>query len=345
MAETGKTVLVAGGGGYLGVPLIRSLFDGGHRVRIVDRFFFGMEPLASVAEEPDLTIIRADTRTVDAKVFDGVDTVMDLSGLSNDPSCDLDYDATIAINHGGTLRVARLAKERGVRRYLFSSSCSVYGFGETRDLKEDDPYRPVSLYARTKMRCEEDLSDLASDRFAVSFLRNATLYGLAPRMRFDLAVNLMTLSAVRRGRIFIQGGGKQWRPFLHVQDCAKAFMLALDAPTEAIQMQAFNVGSNEQNYQIERLARVIASRIPGSEVDLIPDDPDKRTYHVNFDKITKTLGFHVDRDVPESAAEIAKALNDGSVADDIRTRTLDYYTYLLDAKKLLDGIVMDGRVL
>ena len=122
-------------------------------------------------------------------------------------------------------------------------------------------------------------------------------------------------------------------------------MLALDAPTEAIQMQAFNVGSNEQNYQIERLARVIASRIPGSEVDLIPDDPDKRTYHVNFDKITKTLGFHVDRDVPESAAEIAKALNDGSVADDIRTRTLDYYTYLLDAKKLLDGIVMDGRVL
>jgi len=345
MGKKDKTVLLAGGGGYLGVVVIRTLLDAGYRVRVVDRFFFGMDPLDSVIKEPRLEVLRADTRTVEADVFKGVDTVMDLSGLSNDPSCDLDYDATISINHGGTLRIARLARENGVRRYVFSSSCSVYGSGETRQLTEDSPYNPVSLYARTKMRCEEDLSDLASNDFVVTFLRNGTLYGLAPRMRFDLAVNLMTLSAVRRGRIFVQGGGKQWRPFVHVQDCAMAFKMAMEAPVDAVSLQAFNVGSNDQNFQMDRLAKVIALQVPDAVVDLVPDDPDKRSYNVNFDKIHDVLGFEAKRHVPESAAEIAEALGNGSTEDDIRTRTLDYYTYLLEAKKLLDTVVMDGRIL
>lgn len=339
-----KTVLVLGGGGYIGSVLTEMLLDQGHRVRVLDRLFFGRDVLAGLDGREGLTIVRDDVRYADQRVFEGVDVVMDLAGISNDPASDLAPQITEDINFGGPRRMACLAKRAGASRYLFSSSCSIYGKGDGHKLDEDSPKAPVSLYAKTKIAAEEELLKANDETFTVAFLRNATVYGLSPRMRFDLVINLMTLYAYKNRRLFVLGGGQQWRPLVHVRDVARAFILLMEAPAEKIAGQAFNVGSNDQNYQIYRIAQMVRDVVPHTDLEVVPDDPDKRSYNVSFDKIERVLGYRVEKSPYEGIVEVKQALERGRVDDTIRTKTVNYYRYLLDAEQLLKEVSYNGKV-
>jgi len=341
-----KTVLVVGGAGYIGSVITEMLLDQGHQVSVLDRMFFGRELMSPLEKRAGLSIVKDDTRYACASAFDGVDIVMDLAGISNDPASDLAPRITEEINLSGAVHMAQLAKEAGAQRYLYSSSCSIYGHsnGNGERLTECSPKAPVSLYARTKIAAEEELRKLNDDDFAVVFLRNATVYGLSYRMRFDLVINLMTLYAYKKRRLYVLGGGEQWRPLVHVRDVARAFLLMMEAPADKIAGQAFNVGSNDQNYQIYRIAQMVRDVVPHTDLEVVPDDPDKRSYNVSFDKIENVLGFRVEKTPYEGIVEVKQALEQGRVDDSIRTKTVHYYRYLLDAEKLLQEVSYNGRV-
>ena len=359
-----KTILVAGGGGYIGSVVTELLLDAGHRVRVLDRLFFGRDLLAPLEKREGLTILREDIRYAKPEALDGVDVVMDLAGISNDPAADLAPSITEDINLGGAVHIARLAKQAGVSRYIYSSSCSVYGHngldsgngnghgnghgagsnGNGHRLVEDSPKAPVSLYARTKIAAEAELLKMHDDAFTVVLLRNATVYGLSYRMRFDLVINLMTLYAYKTRKLFVMGGGNQWRPLVHVRDVARAFLLAMDAPREIVGGQAFNVGSNEQNFQVYQIAQMIRDVVPHTELEVVPDDPDKRSYDVSFDRIEKTLGFRAEKSPYEGIVEVKQALERGKVSDAIQTKTVNYYKYLLDAERVLQEVSYNGKI-
>ena len=358
-----KTVVVTGGGGYIGSVVTEQLLDAGHRVRVLDRLFFGRQVLAPLEKRDGLTIVKDDIRYVGPEVFDGVDVVMDLAGISNDPSADLAPSITEDINFSGAAHIARLAKEAGVARYIYSSSCSVYGHngaesayghgngngngngnGHDHRLVETSPKAPVSLYAKTKIAAEDALLKMHDDAFSVVLLRNATVYGLSPRMRFDLVINLMTLSAYKTRKLFVLGGGAQWRPLVHVHDVARAFLLAMNSAREKVGGRAFNVGSNEQNFQIYQIAQMVRDVVPHTDLEVVPDDPDKRSYNVSFDRIEKELGFKTEKSPYEGIVEVKQALERGRVQETIRTKTVHYYQYLLEAERVLQDISYKGRI-
>lgn len=339
-----KTVFVAGGAGYIGSTLCETLLNEGHTVRLLDRFFFGRKPIAGYEDHERLTVLREDTRYVSEEALKGVDVVMDLSGISNDPSCDLDAPITLSINVDGTKNLARVAKAAGVPHYIFTSSCSVYGTGEDLELREDSPKHPVSLYAKTKIDAEEALLAMADDTFSVTFPRLATVYGVSHRMRFDLVINIMTLYAYENRKIYVLGGGKQWRPLVHVRDVARAFLAIMDAPREKVHCEAFNVGSNEQNYQIVRVAQMVRDVVPYTEVEIVPDDPDKRSYNVCFDKIGEVLGYETTVTPYEGIVEVKQGLERGQIEDTIHTRTVNYYKYLLEAERVIQEVSYNGSV-
>jgi nucleoside-diphosphate-sugar epimerase len=339
-----STVLVTGGGGYIGSVLVGMLLDAGHSVRVLDRFFFGRELIADLEEREGLTVTKGDIRDTDPSLFEGVDVVAHLAGISNDPACDLDTRITEEVNMAGTLHVAQRAKDAGVSRFIFDSSCSIYGAGVQKVVDETSAMAPVSLYARSKIDAEAELAKLNDDGFAVITLRNATAYGLSPRMRFDLVINIMTLYAYQNRRIHVLGGGKQWRPLVHVRDIARAHLAVMEAPVELVQGEAFNVGSNEQNYQIYGIAQMVRDVVPNTELDVVPDDPDKRSYHVSFDKIERVLGFHVMNSPYEGIVEIKQALERGMVDDSVRTKTVHYYQYLLEAERIIREVSYEGAI-
>jgi nucleoside-diphosphate-sugar epimerase len=341
-----KTVLVLGGAGYIGSVIAETLLDQGHTVRVLDRLFFGRELMAPLEKREGLSIYKEDTRYADESVFEGVDVVMDLAGISNDPASDLAPRITEEINLGGAAHTARLAKKAGVGRYLYSSSCSIYGHnnGSGDRLNECSPKAPVSLYAKTKIGAEAELTKLNDEDFTVTFLRNATVYGLSYRMRFDLVINLMTLYAYKHRKLFVTGGGQQWRPLIHVRDVARAFLTVMDAPRETVSGQAFNVGSTDQNYQIYRIAQMVRDVVPHTELEIVPDDPDKRSYNVSFEKIERVLGFRAEKTPYEGIVEVKQALEQGRVDDSIRTKTVHYYQYLLEAERLLQEVTYNGKV-
>ena len=341
-----KNVLVLGGAGYIGSVVSEMLLEQGHNVAVLDRLFFGRELMAPLQKREGLSIIKEDTRYADISVFEDVDVVMDLAGISNDPASDLAPRITEEINLAGARHTARLAKQAGVARYLYSSSCSIYGHnnGTGDRLNECSPKAPVSLYAKTKIGAEAELAKLNDENFTVVFLRNATVYGLSYRMRFDLVINLMTLYAYKHRKLFVTGGGQQWRPLIHVRDVARAFLMIMDAPQELVSGQAFNVGSTEQNYQIYRIAQMVRDVVPHTELEIVPDDPDKRSYNVSFEKIERVLGFRAEKTPYEGIVEVKQALEQGRVDDSIRTKTVHYYQYLLEAEKLLQEVSYNGKV-
>lgn len=320
-----ETVMVTGAGGYIGTTLVPMLLDQGYDVRALDRFFFGKELLAA---HPRLTLEREDTRRLMSRHFEGVDHVIDLAAVSNDPSGELFQDATWQINHVGRERCARLAKDAGVKRYILPSSCSIYGFqGEGQIADEATPTNPLTTYARANERAEHGALPLADESFTVVVLRQATVFGLSPRMRFDLAINGMTFSAMQKGVLPLMRDGTQWRPMVHVRDTAAAQIFMLTAPAEQVNGQVFNVGSARATYQLKALAEEVARSLPRPVAIEWYGDPDHRSYRTAFEKI-EALGWHARLTAADGVCEIAAALEAGSTSRDSRTITLDWYREL-----------------
>jgi len=343
-------VFVAGGAGYIGSVLVSALLERGHRLTVLDRLYFGDTLARDRAQFGErLRVVRGDVRGFDQGLLGSVDAVIDLSGISNDPSCELEPELTRSVNVEGARRLAVAAREHGVGRYVFSSSCSVYGHGEGLGLTETSARRPVSLYARAKAEAEDLLLALgrASDgSMQVVCLRLATVFGLSARMRFDLAINVMTKNAYVKRRIVVDGGGRQWRPFVHVRDVARAFELALTSPAPGVGGEVFNVGSDGNNVQILNLAFRVRDAVPGTEVVHAPTDPDLRDYNVSFEKVHRVLGFRAERTVDDGIQEVLGALRDGTVdPEDRRGYTLSQYLFLRDAERAHRELAIDGRLL
>jgi nucleoside-diphosphate-sugar epimerase len=337
-------VLVTGAGGYIGCVLVDELLNGGYRVTAVDRYFFGEEVFARYKSNPNFQQRKVDIRDLRPQDFEGVNTVCDLAALSNDPSADLDPQLTEAVNFFGRLHVAKCARESGVDGYILSSSCSVYGIGDGETLDETTTARPLTSYAKASLRAEEHTRELMSDGFGWTAVRNATVFGLSRRMRFDLVINLMTLNAVQKGKIFILGGGRQWRPLVHVRDVAQAFIRIMQAPRDKVHGQLFNVGF--ANYQVLSLAYIVRETLPFPiEVEIAPDDIDKRNYKISFEKLRTDLGFAPTITIPEGIREIYDAMKAGRVFPGPETSTVGWYRTLLDAEKLVDRVKLNGRLL
>ena len=337
-------ILITGAGGYIGSILTQAAIGVGHRVTAVDRFYFGQESLQDLAGNEALRILRNDIRDLAPGDFEGIDAVFDLAALSNDPSSDLDPLLTKAVNYQGRLHVATCAKAAGVGRYILSSSCSVYGRGETTALTEELSPAPISTYAKSSLHAEQETSKLSSSNFCWSTIRNATVFGLSPRMRFDLVVNLMTLNAVQRGKIFVMGGGRQWRPLVHVRDVARCFLSILDAPASVVNGQVFNLGL--ANYQVLSLAYIVRETLPFRiEIEVAPDDADRRDYNVSFDKIKRVLGFEAKYSISDGIREIYEALKSGQTEATAKTSTVAWYRTIIEADRLLNQVRLNNRLL
>jgi nucleoside-diphosphate-sugar epimerase len=343
-------VFVAGGAGYIGSVLVPLLLEQGHRVTVLDRLYFG-DTLGAAERRfgEKLRVARGDVRGFDRSLLHSVDAVIDLSGISNDPSCELEPDLTRSVNVDGAKRLAAAAREQGVRRYVYSSSCSVYGHGEGPGLTETSVRHPVSLYARAKAEVEDFLLGMgrsSAGTMDVTCLRLATVFGLSSRMRFDLAINVMTKNAYVNRRITVDGGGRQWRPFVHVRDVARAFESAMTSDARVVAGEVFNVGSDENNVQILNLAFRVRDAVPGTEVVHAPTDPDLRDYNVSFDKIRRVLAFRAERTVDDGVREVLGALREGVVdPDERRWYTLKQYVFLRDAERAHRDLAIDGKLL
>lgn len=286
-----RRILVIGGAGYIGSALVEKLLNLGFRVSVLDALHFGEESLSRVADHPRLTLIREDFRHIEVltRAVSGVGSVVHLGGLVGDPACAVDPSITVDINVTATRLIGEIAKARGVRRFVFASSCSVYGACDDI-VDEDSSFNPQSLYARSKVASEAVLFGLNDSDFSVTCLRFATIYGISGRTRFDLVVNLLAAKAVRDGVITVFGAD-QWRPFVHVEDVASAIVSTLRAPTDRVAGQAFNVGSDAQNHTLGDVAAFIQKQVPSAKI--VSDDTfvDRRNYRVSFRKIQTVLGF------------------------------------------------------
>jgi nucleoside-diphosphate-sugar epimerase len=336
--------MVTGAGGYIGTQLVRDLVKAGHEVTAVDRFFFGKEPLSEFVGNKQVTIKQKDIRDLDQNDFKGLDVVCDLACLSNDPAGEIDPQLTYQINRDGRIHVAKTAKQAGVEKYIISSSCSVYGKGEEPQLSETSNTNPISVYAKSTLEAEQENLSISDNNFSVTALRNATVFGLSTRMRFDLVVNLMTLTAFQKNRIIVMGGGLQWRPLVHLSDVSNAFITVLGAKKDKINKEVFNIGLD--NFQIKNLAYLVREELPFPvEIDIAPDDADKRDYNVVFSKAESVLGFKAETNVIQGIKEIYFALKSGNVDIGPKTITVQWYRNILDAKALLDSVVLDGRII
>jgi nucleoside-diphosphate-sugar epimerase len=298
------TVLVTGHKGYIGTVLVPMLQAAGHEVVGLDTDLYAR--CTFVGEVPDIPTIGKDVRDVAPADLEGFDAVMHLAGLSNDPLGDLNPELTHEINHLASVSLAEAARAAGVPRYIFSSSCSIYGAAGDEPVAEDCAFNPVTPYGISKMLVERDVSRLATPDFSPTFLRNATAYGVSPRLRFDLVLNNLVGWAFTTGRIFLKSDGTPWRPLVHIEDIARAFIAVLHAPRELVHNEAFNVGRTEENYRVRELAAFVAETVPDCRLDFAKDaGPDKRNYRVDFGKIERTLPeFRPQWDVRRGAEEL-----------------------------------------
>jgi nucleoside-diphosphate-sugar epimerase len=315
MRNRQRTVLVIGGAGYIGSALLPKLLKQGYRVRLLDLMIFGDEPIRHVIDDPNLEVRQGDFRHVEqvAEALQGVDAVVHLGAIVGDPACNLDEELTIEVNLTATRMIAELAKAAGVERFIFASTCSVYGACD-EVLDERSLVKPISLYGHTKLASERVLMSMVSDRFKPTVVRFATIYGLSGRTRFDLVVNLLTAKAKIEGKITVNGGD-QWRPFVHVDDAALAVSSILGAPLENVAHQIFNVGSNEQNYTISQIGELVHDAVFTAELVVNADDTDRRNYRVNFSKIQNILGFTPQWTVPQGIQQVLDAIANGDVHD------------------------------
>ena len=334
---TPRTILVIGGAGYIGSALVPKLLARGHRVRLLDRLFYGLDPIREVINHPNLEIRQADFRRIDKLVecMRGVDAVIHLGAIVGDPACALDRDLTIEVNLIATRTIAEVAKGYGIRRFIFASTCSVYGASaENELLTEESALNPVSLYAVTKLASEKVLMDMASDTFSPTCLRFSTIYGLSGRTRFDLVVNLLTAKALVEGAITIQGGD-QWRPFLHVDDAALSLLHTLEAPLPKVHKQVFNVGSDEQNHTIQQIGEMIQRKIPAAELVNLGQGGDRRDYRADFRKIREQLGFLPRWSIAEGVDQVIDVIQSGAVKD-YRVAKYSNVKYLTEQESIVN---------
>lgn len=310
-----RHVLLIGGAGYIGSALVPKLLEAGYKVRLLDVFLYGKEPLGASVGHPNLELVQGDFRQVEKVVsaMRGVGSVVHLGGLVGDPACALDEQLTLEINLVATRLIAEVAKGEGVRRFAFASTCSVYGASDGV-LNENSRLNPVSLYARSKIASEKVLREMRDESFAPAILRFGTIFGLSGRTRFDLVVNLLTAKAVFDGKITLYGGD-QWRPFVHVDDAAKAVLTVLQAPIAQVDSEIFNIGGDTLNYTLQQVGEVINRMVPGSELLDLGANSDRRNYRVDFGKARRILGFTPKWRLEEGIAQVISAIKDGVVQD------------------------------
>ena len=281
-------VLITGHNGYIGSVLAPMVKAAGHDVVGLDTFLFEGGTFGSYG--PRIETLRMDLRDVQASDLEGFDAVMHLAALSNDPVGDLNPQVTYDINHLASVRLARLAKEAGVERLIFASSCSLYGVAGDTMLDESAAMNPITAYGTSKVLFERDVAKLADDDFSPTFLRNATAYGVSPRLRADVVVNNLVGIAFTTGEVLIQSDGTPWRPLVHIEDISRAFIAVLHAPRELIHNEAFNVGRSEENYRVRELGAMVEEVVPGSKVRYAEGGgPDPRCYRVDCGKLQRTL--------------------------------------------------------
>lgn len=300
-------VLVTGHNGYIGTILTPMLISSGYDIVGLDSDLYADCTFGE--KMPNVPSLKKDLRDVEAADLDGFEAILHLAGLSNDPLGYYNPELTYEINHLASVRLAELAKEVGVSRFIFSSSCSNYGEAGDDFLNEESDLNPVTPYGISKVRVERDVSELADSNFSPVFLRNATAYGVSPRLRFDLVLNNLVAWAFTTGRVYLKSDGTPWRPLIHIEDISRAFLAALEAPSEVVHNQAFNVGRTEENYRIRELAEIVAETVPGCVIEYAPDaGPDKRCYRVDTTKIGNKLpGFKPQWNARRGAQELLDA--------------------------------------
>ncbi len=313
-----KRILVTGGAGYLGSVVVAQLIARGSKVRVLDALLFGDKSLDAVKSNPNCELVRGDVRHAPAvaAAMKGCDAVVHLAAIVGDAACDENQQLAAEVNRAATHTLIEMAPACGVRRFIFASSCSVYGASDSF-LDETSALNPLSIYARTKIDSEKLLlaagNHASAKDFSATVLRFGTMFGLSPRMRFDLVVNLFAARAASGGRITVFNA-EQWRPFVHVQDAARAVLASLDAPPSAVSGEIFNAGSPALNLQIRDVGEAIQRMIPGTAIDRIENNSDQRNYRVSFEKIQRALGFQCQRTLESGIAEICDTIRSGQLA-------------------------------
>lgn len=309
-----EKILVTGGGGYIGSLLVRILLNKGYKVRVLDKLTYGLSPLSEIINNPNLEIIIEDIRKnqVLKNILKNIDHIIHLAAIVGDPACSIQADVAVETNFIATNNLARLAKTNSINKFIFTSTCSVYGSSNSKLVDEESPTNPLSLYSETKLNAEKQLLSSTDKYFSPTILRLATAYGLSPRMRFDIVINSLTKKALFDGQISIFGGN-QWRPFTHVKETANAIYQILKARSSKTSHKIYNLGFTTENYQIQKIGKLIKKLIPNTKVNTVSRILDNRSYKVSFNKLEDNFKLKNKKNVNNGISEIIQSLKSGQI--------------------------------